>query len=56
MRFCVNSYSFGHYGSANELGIYGMIEKTVELGFDGIEFTEADWLNITDDVKASKSS
>lgn len=49
MKFCVNSYSFGHYGAANELGIYGMIEKTVELGFDGIEFTEADWLNTTDD-------
>jgi sugar phosphate isomerase/epimerase len=49
MKYCVNSYSFGHYGSANELGIYGMIEKAAEFGFDGIEFTEADWLNTTDD-------
>ncbi len=49
MRFCVNSYSFGHYGSADELGLYGMIEKTAAFGFDGIEFIEGGWLDVGED-------
>ncbi len=48
MKYCVNSYAFGGY--VNSLGIYGVIEKAVEYGFTGIEFTEADWyLNATDE-------
>ncbi len=45
MKYCVNSYSFGGYAAADRLGIYGMIDKAAELGFDGIEFTSAYWLN-----------
>ena len=46
MKYCVNSYSFGHYGS--ELGIYGMIEKAAEMGFDGFEFVESGWMDVPD--------
>lgn len=48
MKYCVNSYSFGRYSSADKLGIYGMIDKAAELGFNGIEFTEAYWLDTAD--------
>ncbi len=48
MKYCVNSYSFGHYGRPEELGIYGMIEKTAEMGFDGFEFVESEWMNVPD--------
>ena len=48
MKYCLNTYSFGRY--LTELGIDGVIAKTAEMGFDGIEFTEADWfLNASDD-------
>ncbi len=49
MKYSVNSYSFGAYGNADRLGIYGMIEKTAAFGFDGIEFTESDWTEASDD-------
>jgi len=38
MKIGVSSYSFGPYGSEERLGLFGMIEKAAELGFDGIEF------------------
>lgn len=43
MKTSVSSYSFGHYGSQNELGMLGIIDKTKEMGFDGIEFAADDW-------------
>ncbi len=49
MKYCVNTYSFGAYGAPDRLGIYGMIEKTAEMGFDGIEFTESGFLNASDE-------
>ncbi len=49
MKYCVNSYSFGSYSEADRLGIRGMIDKAAEFGFDGIEFTEAYWLDSPDD-------
>ena len=39
----MSSYSFGHYASQNELGVLGIIDKTKEMGFDGIEFAAEDW-------------
>lgn len=36
MKTCVSTYSFGSY--VNELGIYGVIDKTAEMGFEAIEF------------------
>lgn len=48
MKYCVNSYSFGGYESADRLGIFGMIDKAAEFGFDGIEFTESYWMNVPD--------
>lgn len=47
MKICVSNYSFGAYN--NTLGIYGVIDKAAEMGFDGIEFVD-----ITDDVGAAK--
>ena len=48
MKYCVNTYSFGAYGNPDRLGIYGMIDKAAQLGYDGIEFTESYWLDATD--------
>lgn len=38
MKLSVTSYSFGHYQNTDELGFLGIIDKTAEMGFDGIEF------------------
>lgn len=48
MKTCVSSYSYGSYNQSDKLGIYGIIDKTLELGFDGIEFCEGDWINGSD--------
>lgn len=38
MKIGVSSYSFGPYNSDERLGLFGVIEKAAEMGFDGIEF------------------
>lgn len=38
MKLSVTSYSFGHYQNEDELGLLGIIDKTAEMGFDGIEY------------------
>jgi len=43
MKTCVSSYSFGRY--VDELGIYGVIDKAAEMGFEGMEFVEGGWSN-----------
>ncbi len=43
MKTCVSSYSFGEYISDEKLGLYGLIAKVAEMGFDGIEFSEGAW-------------
>ncbi len=43
MKICVSSYSFGPYQES--LGYIGLCEKVKEMGFDGIEFSEAKWMN-----------
>ncbi len=43
MKTSVSSYSYGHYAAKDELGMLGIIDKTKELGFDGIEFAADDW-------------
>lgn len=48
MKTCVSTYSYGSYNNSDKLGIYGIIDKTVELGFDGIEFCEGGWINNLD--------
>lgn len=47
MKISVSNYSFGMYNSS--LGVYGVIDKAAEMGFDGIEFVD-----ITDDIGAAK--
>lgn len=54
MKTCVSSYSFGEYINANKLGLYGLIEKVSEMGFDGIEFSEGSWSNGLDQNVAYK--
>ena len=52
MKTSVSSYSYGHYAGENELGILGIIDKTKELGFDGIEFAaEDEWINNDETLK-----
>ena len=48
MKLCVSSYSYGSYASNEKLGILGIVNKTAELGFDGIEFSEGEWNNNLD--------
>ena len=50
MKTSVSSYSFGHYAAQNELGVLGIIDKTKEMGFDGIEFAAEDWWINDDDM------
>lgn len=54
MQTCVSSYSFGGYINDDKLGIFGVIEKVKEFGFDGIEFSEGGWMNDPDTVKKIK--
>ena len=49
MKFSVSTYSFGGYREKNSLGIFGVIDKAVEMGFDGIEFIEDYWLEWPDE-------
>jgi len=50
MKTCVSTYSFGGY--INQLGIYGVIDKAAEMGFDGVEFVEGSWDNVSlDELK-----
>ncbi len=49
MKFSVSSYSFGEYREKDGLGIFGIIDKTAEMGFDGIEFIEDYWLEWPDE-------
>ena len=44
MKTCVSTYSFGRYNG--ELGICGVIDRAAEMGFDGIEFAEGEWMNV----------
>ncbi len=55
MKTCVTSYSFGYYMSEEKLGYLGIIDKAAELGFDGIEFTDGDYMNDKDAAKKIKA-
>lgn len=51
IKTCVSTYSFGHYTA--ELGIRKIIDRAAEMGFDGIEFAEGEWLNVPiDELRA----
>ncbi|MBE6689123.1 MAG: sugar phosphate isomerase/epimerase [Ruminococcaceae bacterium] len=39
MQYSVSIYSYGTYRAEDKLGLEGIIRKTKELGFDGIDFT-----------------
>ncbi len=40
IKTCVSTYSFGGLIDDSQLGIYGIIDKAAEMGFNGIEFLE----------------
>ena len=44
LKTSVSTYSFGRY--VESLGIYGVIDKAAEMGFEGIEFVESGWSNV----------
>lgn len=46
LKTSVSTYSFGGY--VEKLGIYGIIDKAAEMGFEGIEFVESGWSNDVD--------
>ena len=54
MKTSVSTYSFGEYLNSDRLGIFGVIDKAAEMGFDGIEFAEAGWINGYDFSLAEK--
>jgi len=54
MKTCVSSYSFGGYINEDKLGMMGVIEKVKEFGFDGIEFTDGDWMYDPEMIKKIK--
>jgi len=47
MKYCLSTYSYGGYLS--QFGIDGVIRKTAELGFDGIEFAQDEWFDHASD-------
>ncbi|MCI8387968.1 MAG: sugar phosphate isomerase/epimerase [Clostridiales bacterium] len=49
MKLSVTTYSFGSY--IDKLGLTGIIDKTAEMGFDGIEFVEHGEFNDLDEAK-----
>lgn len=54
MKISVTSYSYSQYMKDGRLDIFGVIDKTAELGFDGIEFSYGDWTNNFDLELAKK--
>ena len=46
MKTSVTSYSFGGYNSADKLGYLGIIDKAAEMGFDGIEYTDGNLVDV----------
>lgn len=54
MKTCVSSYSFGEYINDDKLGLFGLIDKVAEMGFDGIEFSEGGWTGGTNLTIAKK--
>ena len=53
MKTCVSIYSFGAYLA--QLGIYGVIDKVADFGFEGIDFTlDGDWTENLDVEVAKK--
>jgi len=54
IKTCVSTYSFGELIDDSQLGIYGIIDKAAEMGFNGIEFLEGDPVTLESAHKISK--
>lgn len=44
MKISVSTYSFGSYADKSKLGITGVMDKALEMGFEGIELVECEEL------------
>ena len=49
MKFAVSTYSFGKYNKKESLGIFGIVDKVKEMGFDGPGYY---WKDSTRSMKA----
>ena len=54
IKTCVSTYSFGGLIGDNQLGINGVIDKTAEMGFDGIEFIDGGPITLESAPKIKK--
>ena len=54
IKTCVSTYSFGELIDDSQLGIYGVIDKAAEMGFNGIEFLEGDPITLESAPKIRK--
>ena len=54
IKTCVSTYSFGWLRDESQLGIYGVIDKAVEMGFDGIEFVDGGAVTLENAPKIKK--
>lgn len=48
MKLCASTYSFGRYAASDALGIFGMVDKAAEMGFEGIEIVDGTIENCRD--------
>lgn len=54
MKFTVSTYSFGEYMDPKKLGILGVMDVAKEMGFEGIELVESEYLKLPDMIDAIK--
>jgi len=54
IKTCVSTYSFGELIDDSQLGIYGVIDKAAEMGFNGIELLEGDPITLESAPKIRK--
>jgi sugar phosphate isomerase/epimerase len=47
MKIGVSSYSFANFIKQNNADYFTVIDKAIELGFDGIEFIDLDWMGLS---------
>lgn len=47
MKLAVSSYSFGGYAAPDRLGFKGIMDKALEMGFEGIEIVENEYTSDT---------
>ena len=54
MKISVSTYSFGGYIHSDKLGYKGVMDKALEMGFDGIEIVESEYTTNPEIIKEIK--